>query len=160
MLSSHAADREELEESLELGLRARSTVLSVLQTLSLAAIGTGVLLAITAPSTGPSFTLLGRLPGWPEAWGSMLAVMGLGQLLAVLRRSYAVGAVLSAGIGLWYLALAGAFAAQWWRWAAGPETTPDPSVYPVGVYAGLCAVHVVVADLLRRNRRARRRAGS
>lgn len=121
---------------------------TVLYILAAGATAMGALLGLTAPENGPSFFLLGQLPGWPLVYGTLLFAFGGAQFLGVWRDWRALSVLGCSGATLWYVLFALSFVLTWFTWTMGMQDTQNPSVYPVAPYATLGALHIAAVTVL------------
>lgn len=129
--------------------------LTTIQLLGLIAIVTGVLVALTAPSTGPSFFFMRQLFAWPWLYGAVLALGGVGQLVGV-EKHYPRWVMYScAWVSLWYALFGGMFLATWLWWFLEHPTGLEPSLYPLGVYLGLSMLHASQGLVIRKKIQAK-----
>lgn len=143
------------EDVLHIETQAEAVRLTVLQTLGFSSLGLGAIVALTGPSEGSSFRLFGAIPGWPWLYGTMLVLFAAVLLFGVFTSKPWLawyGTLLSTA---WYAMFALGFTIQWWEWANMGREGVEPAVYPVAVYIGSAAIHLVMAIAIYQRERGR-----
>lgn len=131
---------------------------TTLQLLGIIATLTGLLITLTAPSSGTSLILFAELLWWPYLAGGLLTVCGLVQTIGSFTRFRLSAAWIGAlAVGGWYGWFGLGFVWQWLVWEFGDALPLDePPIYPMALYLGLASLHILSAHAARENLRMNR----
>lgn len=124
--------------------------LTTIQLHGIIATALGVLITLTAPSSGTSLLLFAELDGWPWLAGLLLVAFGAGQLIGSFTPRPRLCWLSAAAVAGWYAWFGVGFIIQWTEWVLGGHVELlEPPIYPVAVYFGLAALQVLNAHAIR-----------